>query len=74
MNARIPRLAACLPCLFAMLCVHADESELPITDAADLIEWCRIETAAHFAAQGAATYNWRASWKERGNTLFVEGR
>lgn len=42
--------------------------------ASELVEWCRSEAEARYAAKGVATYQWTSSYHDRGNTLFVNGK
>lgn len=42
--------------------------------ASELVGWCRQEAEAHFVGQGIPTYQWTASYQDRGNQLIVEGR
>jgi hypothetical protein len=50
-----------------------DELQLPLATGADLLEWCKVESEAEFAARGLTAYNWTARHVERGNTLTVHG-
>jgi hypothetical protein len=50
-----------------------DDADLPLATGADLLEWCRVESQARFAARGLTAYNWTARHVERGNTLSVHG-
>ncbi|UWX03999.1 hypothetical protein H1235_17425 [Pseudoxanthomonas sp. NC8] len=61
--------------LLASLPVAAhDEDEREIHRASELVPWCREEAEARYAARGEGTYQWSASYSDRGNTLSVEGR
>lgn len=48
--------------------------EREIHKASDLAPWCRQEAEARFVARGERTYQWSASYSDRGNALSVEGR
>lgn len=70
-------MRATLLCLFlaAPLATASadDEADLPLATGADLLEWCKVESEAGFAARGLRAYNWTARHVERGNTLTVHG-
>lgn len=48
--------------------------EREIHQASALVPWCRQEAEARYVARGEKTYQWSASYHDRGNTLYVEGR
>jgi hypothetical protein len=48
--------------------------EREIHQASELVPWCRQETEARFVARGERTYQWSASYSDRGSALSVEGR
>jgi hypothetical protein len=63
--------------LFASLPAAAhdpDDHDREIRQASELVPWCRQEAEARFVARGEKTYQWSASYGDRGNTLSVEGR
>ncbi|GGA78949.1 hypothetical protein GCM10011521_16450 [Arenimonas soli] len=45
-----------------------------VREASLLVVPCREAAQAYFKAQDVTTYQWSASHKSRGNTLFVDGR
>lgn len=51
-----------------------DPDEREIHQASELVPWCRQEAEARYTARGETTYQWSASYSDRGNTLSVEGR
>ncbi|UNK58706.1 hypothetical protein MNQ95_06360 [Pseudoxanthomonas daejeonensis] len=51
-----------------------DSHEREILQASELVPWCRQEAEARYTARGETTYQWSASYSDRGNTLSVEGR
>ena len=51
-----------------------DPHEREISQASELVPWCRQEAQARFVARGERTYQWSASYSDRGNALSVEGR
>jgi len=51
-----------------------DPYEREISQASELVPWCRQEAEARFVARGERTYQWSASYSDRGNALSVEGR
>ncbi|KAF1704550.1 hypothetical protein [Pseudoxanthomonas kaohsiungensis] len=51
-----------------------DPHEREIRQASELVPWCRQEAEARFVARGERTYQWSASYSDRGNALSVEGR
>ena len=51
-----------------------DPHEREISQASELVPWCRQEAEARFVARGERTYQWSASYSDRGNALAVEGR
>ena len=51
-----------------------DPHEREISQASELVPWCRQEAEARFVARGERTYQWSASYSDRGNALSVEGR
>lgn len=42
--------------------------------ASELVGWCRQEAEAHFTGRGIPTYQWTASYHDRGNQLIVDGK
>jgi hypothetical protein len=51
-----------------------DTREREIHQASALVPWCRQEAEARYTARGETTYQWSASYSDKGNTLSVEGR
>lgn len=69
--ALIPLLAA-LPALGHQVVPH--EHEIVFTRASQLVPWCRQQAEAHYLARGIPTYQWTASYHDRGNLLHVQGQ
>jgi len=67
----VPLLAA-LPAMAHEIVPY--ERERVFTGASQLVPWCRQEAQAHFTARGLPTYQWTASYQDRGNVLHVEGQ
>lgn len=66
-----------LPVIACCLCVSvasAHTDDVPIQTSADLRDWCRMASEAHFVGRGLTPYNWVASHVERGNAFHVDGR
>ena len=70
MCRRLPMILFCL-CASA---ASAHTDDVPIQTSADLRDWCRMASEAHFVGQGETPYNWVASYVEQGNTFRVDGR
>ena len=45
-----------------------------ISQANDLVPWCKAEAEARYVARNITPYNWTASYHERGNVLYVDGK
>ncbi len=45
-----------------------------LMNASDLVPVCRRAAETHYLAQGASIYNWTASYHDRGDGLYVDGR
>ncbi|WP_230079421.1 hypothetical protein [Xanthomonas oryzae] len=48
--------------------------EQVLTNASDLVPACRRVAETHYLAQGASIYNWTASYHDRGDGPYVDGR
>ena len=70
MKILIILLAASLP--------HAasahDQQHRVVYQASDLVSWCRDEAEARYVARNITPYNWTASYHDRSNILYVDGR
>lgn len=53
---------------------HDPHRDRIIGSASELREWCRAEAEMRYAAKGIPTYQWTASYHEKGNTLYVNGK
>ncbi len=69
-----------LRCLIAVLALSpllaaADNpaDERTVEQASELVPLCRQEVEARYVAKDIPTYQWRASYHDRGNTLYVDG-
>lgn len=76
MRKAMATAAMCLAALPALASDPAayDPYEREINQASELVPWCRQEAEARFVGRGERTYQWSASYSDRGNTLSVEGR
>jgi hypothetical protein len=45
-----------------------------ISQASDLVPWCKAEAEARYIAKNITPYNWTASYHERSNVLYVDGK
>ena len=45
-----------------------------ISQASDLVPWCKAEAEARFVAKNITPYNWTASYHDRSNILYVDGK
>ena len=45
-----------------------------ISQASDLVPWCKAEAEARYVARNVTPYNWTASYHERSNVLYVDGK
>lgn len=45
-----------------------------LMNGSDLVPVCRRAAETHYLAQGASIYNWTASYHDRGDGLYVDGR
>ena len=66
-------LPAIVSFLFASM-AYAHSDDVAVLTSADLRDWCRMASEAHFVGRGQTPYNWVASHVERGNALRVDGR
>jgi hypothetical protein len=48
--------------------------ERTIDQASDLVPWCRSEAESRYIARNITPYQWSASYHDRSNVLYVEGR
>ena len=51
-----------------------DPQHRVIYQASDLVSWCRDEATARYVARNITPYNWTASYHDRSNILYVDGR
>ncbi|WP_144813137.1 hypothetical protein [Aerolutibacter ruishenii] len=45
-----------------------------INQASELVPWCKSEAESRYIAKNITPYQWSASYHDRSNVLFVEGR
>jgi hypothetical protein len=45
-----------------------------ISQASDLVPWCKAEAEARYVARNITPYNWTGSYHERSNVLYVDGK
>ena len=45
-----------------------------ISQASDLVPWCKEEAEARYVARNITPYNWTASYHQRSNVLYVDGK
>lgn len=68
----IPALLAAL--LLPAPAALAHDDERAFHQASELVPWCRQEAEARYIGLGMTPYQWAASYRDRGNVLYVEGR
>jgi len=54
--------------------VAHDQDHRIVYQASDLVSWCRDEAQARYVARNITPYNWTASYHDRSNILYVDGR
>lgn len=69
-----------LRCLIAMFApspllavAHNPNGERRVEQASELVPLCRQEVEACYVARDIPTYQWRTSYHDRANTLYVDG-
>lgn len=67
------RMAAVFAFALASPAMAHDDSRV-ITEANELVPWCKAEAEARYVARNITPYQWTASYHERSNVLYVEGR
>jgi hypothetical protein len=65
-SCAILALAAALPAM--------GNEHRPISQAGELVPWCKAEAEARYVAKNVTPYQWTASYHESGNVLYVEGK
>jgi len=45
-----------------------------ISQASELVPWCRAEAEARYVARSITPYNWTASYHDANNILYVDGK
>ena len=45
-----------------------------ISQASDLVPWCKAEAEARYVARNVTPYNWTASYHDANNVLYVDGK
>ena len=45
-----------------------------ISQASDLVPWCKAEAEARYVAKNITAYNWTASYHDKDNVLYVDGK
>jgi hypothetical protein len=45
-----------------------------IDQASELVPWCKAEAESRYVARNITPYQWAASYHERSNVLYVDGR
>ena len=45
-----------------------------ISQASDLVPWCKAEAEARYVAKNITPYNWTASYHQSSNVLYVDGK
>ena len=48
--------------------------DIVIYQASELLPWCESEAKARYIAKGITPYQWTASYHDRSNVLYVNGR
>jgi hypothetical protein len=54
--------------------VVVPEQERVINLATELLPWCRYEAESRYIAKNITPYQWSASYHDRSNVLYVNGR
>jgi hypothetical protein len=52
----------------------AQYRDVIIYQASDLVPWCRDAAQARYVARNITPYNWTASYHDRSNILYVDGK
>lgn len=68
------KIAAALLALSAVGAAGAQDRELIINQASELVPWCKSEAEAAYIARGVTPYQWAASYHDSSNVLYVDGR
>jgi hypothetical protein len=69
----ILKVSCAVLALFAALPAVGSEHR-PISQASELVPWCKAEAEAPYVARNITTYQWTASYHESGNILYVDGK
>lgn len=65
----------CGPALLLLAAgVAAHEHDRTVTQASELVPWCRSEAEARYVARNVTPYQWTASYHEDANMLYVDGK
>lgn len=72
--AAIPAVAALLVGSLAWAGDHDYDHHRVINQASELVPWCRSETESRYIARNITPYQWTASYHERSNVLYVDGK
>ena len=59
--------------LVAALSALAQEHRV-ISQASELVPWCKAEAQARYVAKNITPYQWTASYHDSGNMLYVDGK
>jgi len=52
----------------------APAHERLITQASELVPWCKAEAEARYVARNVTPYQWTASYHDAGTMLYVDGK
>jgi len=52
----------------------AHDTDRVFNQASELVPWCKSEAEARYIARNITPYQWAASYHERSNVLYVDGR
>jgi hypothetical protein len=69
----ILKMSCALLIFFAALPAAGSERR-SISQASELVPWCKAEAEAPYVARNITPYQWTASYHESGNILYVEGK
>jgi len=72
MEASVKRFSAIL-LLTAAFSAFGHEHSV-ISQASDLVPWCKSEAEARYVARNITPYNWTASYHEASSILYVDGK
>ena len=67
------RVATIFALAFATSTMAHDHTRT-INQASELVPWCKAEAESRYVAKNITPYQWAASYRERSNVFYVDGR